>query len=53
MRKITSFVISFLVFIVCNIASAENFPKPAELRPDIDFWKRVAGDWLYEKHDFV
>lgn len=41
MRIIASLVISFLVFIACNIVSAENFPKPAELRPDIDFWKRV------------
>lgn len=41
MRNSISIVLSFLLLITCHIASSENFPKPEELRPDIDFWKRV------------
>jgi membrane-bound lytic murein transglycosylase D len=41
MRNVTNLVISLMVLITCHVASAENFPKPAELRPDIDFWKRI------------
>lgn len=41
MRNITSIVLSFLVLFSGHLIYAENFPKPDELRPDIDFWKRV------------
>lgn len=57
-RRRTRRLVAALLACACMLVGAsrasarpENFPKPAKLRPAIEFWKRVFASW--SKHQVV
>lgn len=41
MRHLSYYTVIFIILLCASVVHAENFPRPAELARDIDFWKRV------------